>query len=234
MTPARTSDQVDGKVPQHWDKITFGPLIQGAAWEMRAPHAPSYVGMLDGYLTIAFGASHFHLCIGPTQGPRHDPTAVEPAYRPAHNFHAVEVPGQNVLETKGAGRGISGVHPVDQNLGLIRVGAADEHRGGAARPAGLDQIETRDVGQGFGQRALLLALHLLAGDDRDAAPKVTFRRFAVTTTELRAMLFVGAASCADTRSHNANWVTAKTNEGTTSRFGSQLGKTGTPMTSRRP
>ena len=58
----------------HWDKITFGPLIQGAAWEMRAPHAPTYVGMLDGYLTVAFGASHFHLCIGPTRGPRLDPT----------------------------------------------------------------------------------------------------------------------------------------------------------------
>ena len=30
--------------------------------------------MLDGYLTVAFGASHFHLCVGPTKGPRHDPT----------------------------------------------------------------------------------------------------------------------------------------------------------------
>jgi hypothetical protein len=58
----------------HWDKIVFGPIIQGAAWEMKAPHAPSHVGMLDGYLTVAFGISHFHLCIGPTKGPRHDPT----------------------------------------------------------------------------------------------------------------------------------------------------------------
>jgi hypothetical protein len=58
----------------HWDEIVFGPLIQGAAWEFRAPHAPTYVGMLDGYLTVAFGASHFHLCIGPTKGPRHDRT----------------------------------------------------------------------------------------------------------------------------------------------------------------
>ncbi|HEX3861170.1 MAG TPA: hypothetical protein VHY35_05710 [Stellaceae bacterium] len=59
---------------QHWDAITFGPIIQGAAWEIRAPHAPTYVGMLDGYLTIAFGVTHFHLCIGRTRGPRHDPT----------------------------------------------------------------------------------------------------------------------------------------------------------------
>jgi hypothetical protein len=59
---------------QHWDKITFGPLIQGAAWEIRAPHAPTHIGMLDGYLTVAFGPSHFHLCIGPHRGPSSNPT----------------------------------------------------------------------------------------------------------------------------------------------------------------
>jgi hypothetical protein len=58
---------------QHWDKITFGPLIQGAAWEIRTPHAPTHIGMLDGYLTVAFGLSHFHLCIGPHRGPANDP-----------------------------------------------------------------------------------------------------------------------------------------------------------------
>jgi hypothetical protein len=58
----------------HWDKIVFGPIIQGAAWEFQASHAPTHVGLLDGYLTVAFGASHFHLCIGPTHGPRHSPT----------------------------------------------------------------------------------------------------------------------------------------------------------------
>ena len=58
---------------QHWDKITFGPLIQGAAWEIRAPHAPTHIGMLDGYLTVAFGISHFHLCIGPHKGPPNNP-----------------------------------------------------------------------------------------------------------------------------------------------------------------
>src|SRR3712207_4148199 len=52
----------------HWDKIVFGPIIQGAAWEFQAPHAPTHVGVLDGYLTVAFGAPHFHLCIGPTKG----------------------------------------------------------------------------------------------------------------------------------------------------------------------
>jgi hypothetical protein len=58
----------------HWQQIVFGPIIEGAAWEWRAPHAPSYVGVADGYLTIAFGAPHFHLCIGPTKGMRSDPT----------------------------------------------------------------------------------------------------------------------------------------------------------------
>jgi hypothetical protein len=58
----------------HWDKIVFGPIIQGAAWEFQAPHAPTHVGLLDGYLTVAFGAPHFHLCIGPTRGSRHHPT----------------------------------------------------------------------------------------------------------------------------------------------------------------
>jgi hypothetical protein len=59
---------------EHWDKITFGPLIQGAAWEFRATNAPTHIGMLDGYLTVAFGASHFHLCIGPHKGSRNNPT----------------------------------------------------------------------------------------------------------------------------------------------------------------
>jgi hypothetical protein len=58
----------------HWYKITFGPLIQGAAWEIRAPHAPTLVAMMDGYLTVAFGASHFHLCIGPHKGSPGNPT----------------------------------------------------------------------------------------------------------------------------------------------------------------
>jgi hypothetical protein len=58
----------------HWDKITFGPVIQGAAWEIRAAQPPTHVGMLDGYLTVAFGASHFHLCIGPHKGSRKNPT----------------------------------------------------------------------------------------------------------------------------------------------------------------
>jgi hypothetical protein len=61
----------------HWCEITFGPIIQGAAWEMRADKAPTYVSVLDGYLTIAFGVPHFHICIGETKGSCNRPTPPE-------------------------------------------------------------------------------------------------------------------------------------------------------------
>ena len=61
----------------HWQEITFGPIIQGAAWEMQAQAAPTHVGMMDGYLTIAFGRPHFHLCIGEHKGMRDRPASEE-------------------------------------------------------------------------------------------------------------------------------------------------------------
>lgn len=66
---------------RQWQAIVFGPIIEGAAWEMRASGPPSYVGVLDGYLTVAFGKSHFHLCIGPTSGSRDNPTPAALARR---------------------------------------------------------------------------------------------------------------------------------------------------------
>ena len=64
----------------HWREITFGPLIQGAAWEMRAAQAPTTISMFDGYLTIAFGVPHFHLCIGEHKGSRASPVSPELAH----------------------------------------------------------------------------------------------------------------------------------------------------------
>src|SRR5262249_13073248 len=61
----------------HWQDITFGPIIQGAAWEMRAASAPTHIGMLDGYITIAFGGPHFHLCIGEHKGTARQPATAE-------------------------------------------------------------------------------------------------------------------------------------------------------------
>ncbi len=51
---------------EHWDKLTWGPIIQGAAYELRCPRKPESITFTDfGYLTIHWGAQgHFHLCIG--------------------------------------------------------------------------------------------------------------------------------------------------------------------------
>ena len=61
----------------YWREIVFGPIIQGAAFEIHVDHAPTRVGLLDGYLTVAFGQTHFHVCIGETKGPRSRPTPPE-------------------------------------------------------------------------------------------------------------------------------------------------------------
>ncbi len=60
-----------------WQDLVFGILIQGAAWEIRAPGAPKRISLLDGYLTVDFGAWHFHICIGPHHGTRKTPTPPE-------------------------------------------------------------------------------------------------------------------------------------------------------------
>ncbi|MFQ5783359.1 MAG: hypothetical protein ACE5H8_00875 [Alphaproteobacteria bacterium] len=61
----------------YWDRIVFGTLIQGAVFEIRAPNAPTRISRLDGYLTVDFGAWHFHICIGEHRGSGEDP--VDPA-----------------------------------------------------------------------------------------------------------------------------------------------------------
>jgi hypothetical protein len=48
---------------QHTREIVFGPCIQGAVFEIRMLQ-PATLTMLDGYMTVDFGAWHFHLCIG--------------------------------------------------------------------------------------------------------------------------------------------------------------------------
>lgn len=47
-----------------WDQIIFGPIIDGAAYEMRCPSQPTKIDYSSGYLTMFFGVTHFHLCIG--------------------------------------------------------------------------------------------------------------------------------------------------------------------------
>lgn len=62
-----------------WDRFAFGTLIQGAVFEIHAPNAPERIGLLDGYLTVDFGAWHFHVCIGPNKGTKRHPTPPEVA-----------------------------------------------------------------------------------------------------------------------------------------------------------
>lgn len=51
---------------EHWDKLTCGPLIPGAAYEIKCPGKPERITLSDlGYLTVHWGRKgHFHLCLG--------------------------------------------------------------------------------------------------------------------------------------------------------------------------
>jgi len=44
----------------HWQDIAFGPLMQGAAWELRTDRPPHKVVLHNGYLTVDFGRMHMH------------------------------------------------------------------------------------------------------------------------------------------------------------------------------
>ena len=58
----------------HWRAVTVGPLIEGAAFEIRFTTAPK-VTMLDGYLTVDTGPWHFHLCVNDHRGSASDALA---------------------------------------------------------------------------------------------------------------------------------------------------------------
>jgi hypothetical protein len=62
---------------RHWRGLTFGPIVQGAAWELHTEEPPRRVGMMDGYLTVDLGHSHFHICIGVHRGSAHAPVSPE-------------------------------------------------------------------------------------------------------------------------------------------------------------
>ena len=62
---------------EHWQTVQFGTMIQGSVFEIQAPRAPVHVSMLDGYMTVDFGAWHFHVCIGEHRGSRANPCPPE-------------------------------------------------------------------------------------------------------------------------------------------------------------
>ena len=51
----------------HWALVAAGPVIEGAAYEIRFTSLPK-LSMLDGYLTVDVGAWHFHLCVNDHRG----------------------------------------------------------------------------------------------------------------------------------------------------------------------
>ncbi len=48
----------------HWRNIRFGIMVLGAVYEISAPNAPTRISLSNGYVTVDFGAWHFHVCIG--------------------------------------------------------------------------------------------------------------------------------------------------------------------------
>lgn len=52
---------------EHWAVVFAGPVIEGAAYEIRFT-APPKLSMLDGYLTVDVGSWHFHLCVNDHEG----------------------------------------------------------------------------------------------------------------------------------------------------------------------
>ena len=52
---------------QHWDDITAGPIVPGAAYELMYSKAPK-VTLSAGYLTVDTGEYHFHLYLGEAEG----------------------------------------------------------------------------------------------------------------------------------------------------------------------
>ncbi len=67
VTEERLRGALDRLFTCWWPHIRFGPIIQGAVYELLAPHQPE-LSMLDGYLTIGFDRWHVHLCIGEHNG----------------------------------------------------------------------------------------------------------------------------------------------------------------------
>ncbi len=62
---------------QYWNRVVFGPCVQGSVFEIQLKEKPKRVSLHDGYLTVDTGPWHFHLCIGPTKGNPQQPTPPE-------------------------------------------------------------------------------------------------------------------------------------------------------------
>jgi hypothetical protein len=62
----------------YYDKLCWGPLLTGAAYELKAPGKPKRIDLSDGFLTVHWGdKGHIHLCIGAISIPADRPNAAE-------------------------------------------------------------------------------------------------------------------------------------------------------------
>jgi hypothetical protein len=62
----------------HYEGLSWGPMLIGAAYELKAPGKPRSVVLSDGFLTVHWGdKGHFHLCIGAIRIPADRPNAAE-------------------------------------------------------------------------------------------------------------------------------------------------------------
>lgn len=88
----------------YWNQIHFGVLIQGAAWEVRAPNAPQPAGRLSdrGFRPLAFPSVHRHLS-RPAQPPGLGGTGAASSHR-----------ARRTLPTSARGR-------LPQQLGIAAV-----------------------------------------------------------------------------------------------------------------
>ncbi len=80
LGPTTAQDLMTEIFTDHWASVRFGPLIQGGVFELRAT-APPRLSMLDGYLTVDTGGSHFHLCVGEHRGSPEHPVPADIARR---------------------------------------------------------------------------------------------------------------------------------------------------------
>jgi hypothetical protein len=63
-TPSALTDFLTDVFTRYWDRIVFGPVLDGAAYEWKCPCSPDRIERDGEFLTIGFGGPHFHLCIG--------------------------------------------------------------------------------------------------------------------------------------------------------------------------
>src|SRR5262245_58999482 len=105
-------------------------------------------------------------------------STIEATLRSAQHLDAFNVTGEHLSKIKRAvaAGGIAHLDAIDNELGMIRVGAAQEDRGLAAGTAGLHHVETRYCAERIRHRTKLLLLQLLPVDDSHSTRGFTRRR----------------------------------------------------------